>query len=108
GAAEVFWLSDGIFAGRDGDGAEAAAKELADAMSKVGPVHVLSDAEAQLPVTLSAPGGGEPDLTFVVRRASSGGPSAVFVRASAERGQLLARQEVTLPAGQTQATFTVD
>lgn len=108
GPAEVFWLSDGVTGGRESDAAEAAAKKLADAMGKLGTLHVLADDDAQLPMTMAAPGGGEVDLQFVARRASTAVPGTFFVRASADRGQLLARQEVSFAAGATEAPFTVD
>ena len=48
------------------------------------------------------------DLTFVVRRASTADLASVWVRASAERGQLLHRQQIEFPAGATEASLTLD
>ena len=106
--AEVFWLTDGIQSPAVGATEEPAARELADALDALGTLHVLTDENANLGMALAAPISAGNDLTFVVRRASTAGLASVWVRASADRGQLLHRQQIEFPAGATEASLTLD
>ena len=106
--AEVFWLTDGLQSPPVGATEEPAARELADALDALGELHMLTDETANLGMALAAPISAGNDLAFVVRRTSGAGVPSVWVRASAERGQLLHRQQLEFPAGATEATLTLD
>ena len=109
--AEVFWLSDGIatarLAGTEPAGDDAT-RALADALATLGRVQMIADAPKDLALILSAPLPGRADLAFSVRRPESAGARTVWVRASAERGQILARREVTIGSGETEAEVALD
>ena len=92
-AAEVVWLSNGL------RGAEDA---LLAALSRLGPVRVLADPDHELAMTLAAPRSDGRELRIEAGRVA--GPArGVWVRASGERGQLLARRQLDFAAGAARA-----
>ncbi len=106
--AEVYWLTDGLTTPAEGAGDDTSARELAEALADVGTLHVLADGAGELAMVLSPPALAGSDLAFSIRRAASSGPGSVWVRASAERGQLLSRQEVAFAGGATTADFVLE
>jgi Domain of unknown function (DUF4159)/Aerotolerance regulator N-terminal len=91
GGTDVVWLSDGI---DDGDAARFAA-----GLAKLGSLRVLDDAPAELPRLLAAGDSDDKDLTAIVTRADATLPMELYLRVLGEDGRLLARQQVTVPAG---------
>jgi hypothetical protein len=89
--AEFVWLSDGI---DDGNAAR-----FADTLARAGSLRVLTDATEDLPRLLAAGNADDKDLTATVIRADAALPMELYVRAAGEDGRLLARKQVTLPAG---------
>jgi hypothetical protein len=92
-AAEIFWLSDGL---DEGD-----ARAFAVGLMRHGPLTVMAESGNALPQLLEP---GDPDarsLTATVRRADPRRPDSVTLRALGDDGRLLARQTVTIPAGET-------
>jgi hypothetical protein len=106
--AEIYWLTDGLTTPAPGAPADASARELAEALTDVGTLHVLADVAGELAVVLSPLALAGADLKFTLRRAAVAGAGSMWVRASAERGQLLSRQEVAFPAGALEAEFVLD
>ncbi len=106
--AEIYWLTDGVLSPEAGVTDDPSARELAAALEGFGTLHVLADGAGELSLALSAPRLEGADLKFTVRRPSTAGASIVWARASAERGQVLARQQVEFPAGALSADFTLD
>jgi hypothetical protein len=92
-APGIVWLSDGI-----DDGAAAA---FAAGLARKGHLTVMTDADSALPRLLAPGDPDDKDLTAVVRRADSGLPAELDVRAVGDDGRLLARAHVTLAAGTT-------
>jgi hypothetical protein len=95
GAAEIVWLSDGL------DNGDAAA--FAAGLQKLGPLRVMAESGNDLPRLLAASDPDDKDLTAQVSRADPALPETVFLRATADDGRLLARQQVVIPAGETSA-----
>ena len=108
GPAQVYWLVDGIVTPAPGVAEDTAARDLALALDALGTLHVLADGAGELAMTLGAPESAGAELGFVLRRAAASGSNAAWVRASAERGQLLTRQLVTFPSGALEAKFNLD
>ncbi|MBM3508205.1 MAG: DUF4159 domain-containing protein [Alphaproteobacteria bacterium] len=106
--AEVYWLTDGLTTPAAGAPEDNSARALAAALEDVGTLHVLADGTTDLAMVLSPPAIAGADLAFTVRRAPGAAGGSVWVRASAERGQLLSRQEVRFDAGAPETTFTLD
>ncbi len=106
--AEVYWLTDGILTPGEGATDDPSARELAAALQRLGTLHVLSDGPGDLSMSLSSPRIEGSDLRFTVRRASAASANIVWVRASAERGQLLSRQPVEFAPGTMAADFALD
>jgi len=99
--AEVVWLSNGI-AEQD----TSVTRDLAERMSIIGPLTVLTDEPERRALILDPPDGVGATLDIRIRRAtgSSTDPAIdVQVRASGEQGQLLDRIPVSLPAGAAEA-----
>ncbi len=91
GSTDLVWLSDGI---DDGDAANFAA-----GLAKLGALRVLDDPPAELPRLLAPGDSDDKDLTAIVTRADATLPMELYLRALGDDGRLLARQQVTLPAG---------
>jgi hypothetical protein len=94
-AAEIVWLSDGLDNG-DGDA-------FAAGLQKLGPLRVMTESGNDLSRLLAAADPDDQDLTAQVSRADTALPETVFLRATADDGRLLARQQVTIDAGETGA-----
>ncbi|MGH6969113.1 MAG: BatA domain-containing protein, partial [Stellaceae bacterium] len=92
-AAEIVWLSDGI------DGGDAAA--FAAGLARHGPLTVMAESGNALPRLLAVADTDDRDLTARVRRADPRLPETLTLRALGDDGRLLARQTVTIPAGQS-------
>jgi hypothetical protein len=98
-SARAIWISDGILASAD-DPAAAMAERLDE---KVGLVQVYRGAEADLPL-LQLPPGSEPTaLTLRLARPVAGSERSVGVRALADDGRLISREEVRFAAGAREA-----
>ncbi len=93
-AAEVMWLSNGL--GGDED-------ELIDALRRLGPVRVFADPDHELAMTLVPPRSDGSELRIEAKRVV--GPTrGIWVRATGESGQLIARQQLDFTPGSTSAT----
>ena len=92
-AAEIFWMSDGL---DDGD-----ASVFAAGLARHGPLTVMAPTANALPRLIEASNPGEQNLAVVVRRVDPKLPDTVTLRALGSDGRLLARQTVTIPAGET-------
>jgi len=95
GAAEIVWLSDGI---DHGD-----AHDFAAGLQQLGPVRVMAESGNDLPRLLQPADPDDKDLTALALRADPALPESLSVRAIGEDGRLLARQEISIPAGEKQA-----
>ena len=105
GPVEIFWLTDGLGAGPDGnsDGAQ----ELVAGLEALGPVEIIAAPPAELAMALSAPFAGA-ELRFIAWRGSSANATTRWVRITSERGQILAREPMTFEAGETEAGIALD
>ena len=104
GPLEIFWLTDGLGAGADGN--SDAAQELVATLADMGDLEIIAAPDAELALTLSAPLAGA-DLSFTARRVATT-PASYWVRVTSERGQILGRQQVTFGGGDTEAGATFD
>ncbi len=100
GSAHVVWLSNGLDDGMAG--------ALAKRLQKLGRLDVLRDAPADLARLLLPPKSEGLALTLRLRRASSAGPGAATVVASAEDGTLVASGELTFAAGEAEAQARIE
>ncbi|HXP13193.1 MAG TPA: DUF4159 domain-containing protein [Stellaceae bacterium] len=100
GVAETVWLSDGI---DNGD-----AKDFAAGLEKFGKLRVRSESGNDLPRLLAPADAEDKDLTALVTRADPALPETLSVRALGDDGRLLARGDVTIPAGETAALARLD
>ncbi len=96
GSAQVIWLSDGL------DDKDATA--LAAYLQELGGVRVLSEPPAAIAHALQPPDGADDALTVPVLRATERGEHAIWIRAAAEDGRLLAREKATFADGEKRAT----
>ena len=97
--ADVIWLTDGLDRG--------AAQAFAERLGALGQLQVVGDVLAE-----TAPALLPPKLegrTFRLRalRAESGEPAAIWVRAIADRGQVIAREALTFAADSVAAETTL-
>ncbi|MSP51196.1 MAG: DUF4159 domain-containing protein [Alphaproteobacteria bacterium] len=92
--AEVVWLSNGV-AGDE--------EAFARALARYGPVRVLADSALELPIYLAAPKTDGPYLNLRVVRATKAGERQMWVRATGEDGQLIARERLRLVRGSATA-----
>lgn len=86
GAAEVYWLSDGL----DAPGSRA----LAERLRRLGPVTLLRDPPEMLPRLLLPPESEGLDLLLRVRRVAGGFPETLVLRADDEEGYEVATTEL--------------
>ena len=87
--AEVVWLSNGL-----GDQDD----RFIEALRQLGPVRLLADPAHELPMKLSAPRSDGAALRIEANRAA--GPArAIWVRATGDSGQLIARQQLQFESG---------
>ena len=93
--AEVVWLSDGI---DDGN-----AVKLAERLEQIGSLAVLRDDAPHLARALLPPQIEGDGLTVKALRPTAGAAETLWVRASADRGQVLARQPLIFRPNDTAA-----
>ncbi len=91
GGTDLVWLSDGI---DEGD-----ASSFAAGLARLGSLRVLDDPPDELPRLLATGDSDDKDLTAIVSRADAALPTELYLRVLGDDGRLLARQQVTLPAG---------
>src|SRR4051812_422023 len=91
GSTHTVWLSDGL--------ADGAAQPMAARLQQMGGLEVLMDAADRLPDLLLPPATEGKDLMVRVKRADTTLPTPVIVRATADDGRLLARQEAAFAPG---------
>ncbi len=94
GTAQVVWLSDGIDDG--------SAQAFAAGLDKLGPLRVMTDDGGDLARLAAAGDPDDKDLSVLVKRADRRGEAPVSVRALADDGRLLTRQESKFANGDTQ------
>jgi hypothetical protein len=104
GPVKIFWLTDGLGAGDDGN--SDAAQALAAALENLGPVEIIAAPDSDLAVALSAPVAGA-ELQFVVRRVAAEAAN-YWLRITSQRGQILAREQVFFGAGERQVELSLD
>ncbi|MBT3395668.1 MAG: hypothetical protein HN423_00620, partial [Alphaproteobacteria bacterium] len=104
GPVEIFWLTDGLGAGADGnsDGAQT----LSAALEDLGPVEIIAAPISELALALSAPVAGA-ELQFVVRRVAADA-ATYWLRITSERGQILAREQVVFGPGDEVVELAID
>ncbi|HYM32352.1 MAG TPA: DUF4159 domain-containing protein, partial [Candidatus Cybelea sp.] len=98
--AEIVWLSDSIDDGND--------SALAERLAKLGSLHVVRDDASKLARVLRPPQLSGEGFSVEVARPAAGEAQTLWLRASAERGQVMARQPVTFKAEDTKATATLN
>ena len=98
--ADVVWLSDGI------DDGNAAA--FTEALRRIGRLRVVSDPETDRARALVPPRPGPGALRIGVVRAAPGGDETLWVRATGERGALLAREPARIAAGERSGEAEID
>jgi hypothetical protein len=98
-AAEIVWLTDGIDDG--------AAAKLAERLQQLGSLAVLRDDAPNLARALLPPQIDGENFTVKALRPTAGAAEAVWVRASAERGQVLARQPIAFKPEETAASIAL-
>ncbi|WP_374441742.1 DUF4159 domain-containing protein [Stella sp.] len=100
GSANVVWLADGL----DGPGAAAFGERL----QRLGGLQILLDEPGRLARLALPPRTEAGELMVPVRRATDIGEDRLFVRATAEDGRLLAREEAVLAPGRRAAEVRLD
>ena len=103
---EVVWLADGVRAEDDPE----AARDFAARLARLGPMTVLLDEPGLLPKILPPPDTLGARLQITVKRASPAREDdpEVFIRASSETGQVLARRPVIFGAGAREGSADLD
>jgi hypothetical protein len=92
------WISDGTLTRKDDPGSELAAR-----LQELGPATVMRDIADNLPLLLLPPPHEPGALEIRLARPSGGAERRVAVRAIADDGRLVARQDVTFAAGRVRA-----
>jgi hypothetical protein len=92
------WISDGTLTRKDDPGSELAAR-----LQELGPVTVMRDIADNLPLLLLPPPHEPGALEIRLARPSGGAERKVAVRAIADDGRLIARQDVTFASGRAKA-----
>ncbi|MFQ5785919.1 MAG: DUF4159 domain-containing protein [Alphaproteobacteria bacterium] len=100
GTAEVFWLADGL----DDDNLAGFAR----ALRRLGPVEVLTDPDLDRTRAVLPPETGPGSLRVAVVRAVDAGAETLWLRASGEDGQVLARESVDFAAGERRVEVGID
>ena len=95
----VVWLSDGLV--HPGTGA------LAEALSRLGPLDIVTDEAARGPLALLPPDLAGRDLTATLARAATPQPRLATVEAVGSAGRLLAHAEAEFGADEDWATATL-
>ncbi len=96
--AEVVWLSDGI-----ADPTAGATEDFLAVLQALGRVTAHVDPPAERAVALLPPGADATGLTLQAVRADARNPASIPVRAIAQDGRVLARQNVEFAAGKASA-----
>jgi hypothetical protein len=94
--AEVVWLTDGIDDG--------AAAKLAERLEQIGRLQLIADQAPRLARALLPPQVDGEGFKVTLLRPSGGSGETLWLRATAQRGQLLARQQITFKPEETAAT----
>jgi hypothetical protein len=92
------WISDGTVTSKDDPGAELAAR-----LQEIGPLAVMRDVADNLPLLLLPPPHEPGALEIRLARPSGGAERTVAVRAIADDGRLVTRQDVTFAPGRVKA-----
>jgi hypothetical protein len=92
------WISDGTVSRKDDPGTELAAR-----LQELGPVTVMRDIPDNLPLLLLPPPHEPGALEMRLARPSGGAERTVAVRAIADDGRLVTRQDVTFAVGRARA-----
>ena len=102
--SEVVWLSDGL--AHDGEAATA----FAQALARLGPSTILIDEPAELAQVLAPPvsAGSQIDITVKLAEPVNELTAPVWLRASADNGQILAREPFILAEGARGGTLTLN
>lgn len=93
---QVVWLTNGL---DEGDFAQTASR-----LRDFGPVSVVRDSDEKPALVLRPPGADGTALSVPVVRADAEAGGLAWIRAVAEDGRLLARQEVRFSSGETKAS----
>ena len=104
--AEVIWLSNGI-----ADSENLVTRDLAERMSIIGPLTVITDDPPRFTAILDPPVGQGAALQARIRRAAGGAseaPVQLWVRATGDQGQLLHRVPIDMAAGESQGVGDLD
>jgi hypothetical protein len=96
GTYNIVWLADGIGTGENDAGGALAAR-----LAELGRVTVLRNAPEDLPMLLLAPPIEPGALELRVARPAAGPARKIAIRATAADGRLIAREEMTIAAGET-------
>ncbi|MFQ5765549.1 MAG: BatA domain-containing protein, partial [Rhodospirillales bacterium] len=96
---DVIWLADGL---EEGDGGTPMA-ELLGRLQRLGGVTVVSDPPPGLASVLRPPRADGGTLVLSAERASPEGMAGIWIRAIADDGRLLAREQMVFAAGGTAA-----
>lgn len=91
--ADALYFSDGT----DSLGSS----ELMTALRNIGPARLYTPAGGRLPILLMKPESNRDGMSVTIRRAGPLPETKAVLRATANDGRLLARETITLPAGQT-------
>ncbi len=95
----VVWLADGVSTGKDD-----AAAAFADRLQQLGSVTVLRNAPEDLALLLLPPPIEPGAFELRVARPEGGPARRIAIRATGPDGRLIAREEMTIGAGETLAT----
>jgi hypothetical protein len=98
GSVNSVWISDGTVTRADDPGTE-----LAGRLQEMGPLTVMRDVPDNLPILLLPPPHEPGSLEIRLARPSGTTARSFAVRAIADDGRLVTRQDVTFPAGSTTA-----
>ncbi len=111
GAANVYWISDGIAdqaAGEDATGDPGADHRFAERLQQLGPLTLVTAPAESLPLVMRPPHAEADGLTVNLLRATTAGTRNVPVRASAEDGRSLAVAQAAFAAGEATAQVAID
>ena len=103
--ASSIWLSDGVAVGGTG---VAEAEQLGEALRRLGPLQVRTDAAAELPMTLRLGEPGAADLSAEIAAIPAGADRTVEVVALGPEGETMARLPVTLERDQGGASASIE
>ena len=113
GAANVYWINDGVAGQGIGDsaGATAAAdadRRFAERLQQLGALTLVAAPAESLPLVMRPPHAEAAGLTVNLLRTTTTGARSVPVRASAEDGRSLAVAQAEFAAGQSTTEVAID